>query len=263
MTKCLKRIATTLVVIILVETMFGNYVYAKDNSANIGYSCEFIGTDGFTYFVELSGENIEDYTMTITNLETQDKRITDYNYGVVTSMECTYEGREWSGEKRYSEQNKKVVDMREYIEDMENVEVTGQGYGTPVQMIFYTYEAEDGNDYYYKYAVGNGADSGYTKISCCKTYKIKNNNSDLINYKNAIAESNAAFYDSGVSIGAATAAMVIVWGAILTGGAGLAVAGLLLSGTGFSINSISKLINSYTWGEKADAYYEAAKVQAV
>lgn len=53
--------------------------------------------------------------MTITNLKTQDKKITDYNYGVVTSKECTYEGKRWNGEKKYSEKNTNIVDMREYI----------------------------------------------------------------------------------------------------------------------------------------------------
>ena len=263
MKKWLRRVAMGLVLMLLVQTVFVNSVYAKEDLINSVHSCEFVGTDGVTYLLELYGENIEDCTMVITNLETQDKKITAYNYGIVTSKECIYVGKKWNGEKKYSEKNKKVVDMREYIEEVENTVVTGQGYGTVVKTIFYTYEAADGKDYPYKYAVGNGSDSGYTQITCCKTYKIKNDNSNLINYKNAIAESNAAFSKSGVTIGVAAAVLALVAGGIVTGGASLAVAGLLATVYGISGSSIYYLIESYTWGEKVDAYYEAAKVAAV
>lgn len=263
MKKWLRKIAMGMIVVIFVQMILANNVYAEEKQENIEYSTEIVGTDGVRYLLEFSGDNIEDCTMTITNLETQDKSITEYSYGIITSKECSYEGKKWNGEKKYSENNKKVVDIREQIEDIENTEVVGQGYGTVVKMIFYTYEASDGNDYYYKYAVGNGADSGYTKIACYKTYKVKNDNSNLINYKNAIAESNSAFYKSGVSIGAAAAVLAFVAAAFVTGGASLVLAGLLATVFGIETSSVSYLIDSYSWGQKADAYFEAAKVAAV
>lgn len=263
MKKWFKAIATVLTVVIMVQTVFGNYVYAKGDFVEILYSYEYEGTDGNMYTVDIIGESIENYTMTITNLKTQDKNITDYNAGVVTLKEYKYKGKNWSGKKKYSERNKKVVDMREFIKEVENTEVTGQGYGKTVRMIAYQYKAKDGKKYEYTYKVGNGADSGYTKIACCYEYKIKNSNTNLINYKNAIAESNAAFYESGLSVGTAMAATALMWGAIFTGGATFAVAALILSSLGLSTDSIAHYIDSYKWGEKADVYFDAAKVDAV
>lgn len=153
--------------------------------------------------------------------------------------------------------------MRNQIEELEKREVTGHGYGTAVKMILYKYEDENGDKYTYRYAIGNGKDKGYTKISCCKSYKIKNDNINLVNYKNAISQSNACFYKAGVSTGVAAAVIALVFGGIFSGGVTMAVAALLASAYGITGSSIYNLIDSYEWGQKADTYYEAAKVSAV
>lgn len=92
---------------------------------------------------------------------------------------------------------------------------------------------------------------------------MKNDNTNLINYKNAISESNAAFNKSGVTVGTAMAILTLVFGGIATGGASIALAGLLATAFGVTGSSISYLIDSYTWADKVDTYYEAAKVAAV
>ena len=78
-----------------------------------------------------------------------------------------------------------------------------------------------------------------------------------------LSESNAAFNKSGVTVGTAVAILAWVWGGIATGGITTVVAGLLATAFGVTGSSISYIIDSYTWAEKVDAYYEAAKIAAV
>ena len=249
--------------VLLVQVIFPNCVYADGNTNEKVYSCEYVGKDGVTYSLELCGDNIENCTLTLTNMETQDIKITNCNYGVITTKECIYNGKKWNGEKKYLEKNEKIIDVREEIANAENNEVIGQGYGTTETLIFYTYEADNGKEYQYKYAIGNGKDAGYTKIWCCKTYKVANSNSDLKEYKNAISESNAAYYKSGVSIGTATAAIAIVLAVVASGGTLAVVAPILLTIYGIEGASFYYLIDSYNWGKKAQTYYDSAKESAV
>lgn len=265
--KILRIVASFLVVVTLTQAILGECVYAQNCSSNYS-SYEFDGEDGNKYLVEINVVAIEDYKLTITNLDTLDKKIVEYSYGVVKKEDHIYKGRTWYGKEKYSNVNTEISDLRGRIEEIENLAVTGQGYGTEQVMISYTYKASDGKDYHYKYAVGTGSDSAYTKISCYKTYKVKNSNSDLINYKNAIIESNSAFYAAGVSVGASAAvyvALIAIVGTItlLTSGLALAVAGILATSFGFSVSSILCLIDSYTWGAKAQTYYDSAKLSAV
>lgn len=78
-----------------------------------------------------------------------------------------------------------------------------------------------------------------------------------------LSELNAAFNKSGVTVGTAVAILALVWGGIATGGITTVVAGLLATAFGVTGSSISYIIDSYTWAEKVDAYYEAAKIAAV
>lgn len=53
MKKWLRRIAMGLVLVLIVQTMFVNSIYAKEGSTNSAYSCEFVGTDGAHIYLNL------------------------------------------------------------------------------------------------------------------------------------------------------------------------------------------------------------------
>ena len=97
-----RRIAKLLLVVMVVQVAFGNYAYAQESTGIGEYSSEFYGKDGSKYLLEMKADCIESYTMTITNLETLDKEILDYDYGIVDYSEYEYVGKNWFGKDKYS-----------------------------------------------------------------------------------------------------------------------------------------------------------------
>lgn len=263
MKRWFKETAYVLIIVMLLQTVLCECAYAKEKNISDKKICTFTDTNGVSYLLELSGDKIEDCIITVTNLENYDKKIVDYNHGVVTTKEYVCVGKKFNRSKKYSEKKEKTYDIRSKIAQFEKGDVVAQGYNKSVEMIFYLYEDENGNNYSYRYAVGNGKDSGYSKISCCKSYKVRNDNDDLKNYKNAIAQSNSFFKKAGISTSVAAAVIALVFAGLFSGGATLSVAIFLASAYGITASSLNYLIDSYEWGIKADTYFEAAKLAAV
>lgn len=246
----------------LFQNIFGTYVYVK--GAEKEYNTECFGTDGTPYSVHIRTECNESYTLTLTNMETLNKTVTNYEYGILKEEEYDYKGKTWYGKKKYNCKKRNVTDMTEYISEIKNNSIKVQKYGKTEVLIMYQYKASDGNKYSYKYATGvSGSDLNYTKITCVKSYKVRNDNENIIAYKNAIIDSNGDYYESGLSIGAA-AAILAAYIVLSTTSLGLAaIIGILGASYTATGNSIRLLVNSYTKGKKAQVYYDAAKLSAI
>lgn len=102
MNSWLKGTAVVLVVVMIVQMILGEYAYANgNNKAENNSSCIFSDEDGVKYLLELSGNEIENCKINVTNLMTYDKKCVEYSYGMVTTQEYDCIGKKGDGKRKY------------------------------------------------------------------------------------------------------------------------------------------------------------------
>ncbi|MBR4588475.1 MAG: hypothetical protein IKO30_09210 [Lachnospiraceae bacterium] len=236
---------------------YGNSVSASTNWITI--STETV--DDCEWLIQMQADSIESFIIRKTNLATGDYEDSSYFNGILITTD--YVSKSFLGIfDYYSVESRSVEDYTDIIDAIENEEemLNAQGYRNKVEMLV-GYEAIGGCDATFSYETGYGPDAGFTKISCVYSYRVKNNNSNLINYKNAVNNANAAFTKSGVSGGIAIAAFIALGLATTVPFVGPVIGATVLGSLGLTGTTAYFIIDAKNYARQADIYFDAAKVE--
>lgn len=236
MQKLFKKLVSITLAVVLGITLFSQ---VSVNAASVDDSTkEFLvqNPDGeYLYRLEIS-EDMLTYQLEMKNTNTNETTIVKYENGIATTLK--------DGEVV------NVVDYNNSIKVAQEYNNSSRAYRAKTVCIIPTL---GGNNLWYQMGTG-GADSGYMRMGCDWTYRVKADAcSECSTFRNKILESNNLFAASGLSDAAGVAICALILAAGPTGGLSVAL------GAGLVGTAAVTLVDACFAEQAAHDAYDVAK----
>lgn len=249
-----KRIIETVIAVILVLSMCFQTVFAKGNSNRRGKTIrQVINDNGIEYTITVKMASRTNFEIEFVNEKTHDKTTLDYSEGKAYRCEYAYKGNGILKTEKYKKVKEERLDYSEEVLKQIQTAVSASGYGSKVAIKHFAYKY-GGKNYYHYYRVGNGSDAGYVEMGCVKTYRVKSDAPYVKDFINSVNKSNYYYGQAKCSVGAAVAAVVIMFAA-----PSKIAATAVLSALGLDAGAIAHLWTAYSEYKSADTYFDLAK----